>query len=201
MKRTVFFKYLLGSDSWRDRRNWKEKGMTCSKGPELENEHQLMQICRLHIHDVNRAINHLPKLIYWVVIWWHENPVIGVQTTSDPCFPPQGAQFPLYFIMWLKSFKIHQTMLRIFNESVVPSAIFSAEVANNSKLNKPNLKQEDCIQVTGNIGLLLPLCEVVVSQRSVFNKRLPWCTTKCHMKFFLLELIKLFLIPFSFLFL
>lgn len=43
-------------------------------------------------------------------------------------------------------------MLRIFNESVVPSA----EVANNSKLNKPNLKQEDCIQVTGNTGLLLP---------------------------------------------
>lgn len=154
MKRTgfFFFKYLLDSDSWGDRRNWKEKGMTCSKGPELENEQQLMQICWLHVHDVNRAINHLPKLIYWVVIWWHEDPVIGVQTTSDPCFPPQGAQFPLYFIMWLKSFKIHQTMLRIFNESVVPSA----EVANNSKLNKPNHKQEDCIQATGNTGLLLP---------------------------------------------
>ncbi len=31
---------------------------------------QLLQICRLHIHDVNLPFHHIPKMLYWIEIWW-----------------------------------------------------------------------------------------------------------------------------------
>ncbi len=31
---------------------------------------QLLQICRLHIHDVNLPFHHIPKVLYWIEIWW-----------------------------------------------------------------------------------------------------------------------------------
>ncbi len=31
---------------------------------------QLLQICRLHIHDVNLPFQHIPKILYWIEIWW-----------------------------------------------------------------------------------------------------------------------------------
>ncbi len=31
---------------------------------------QLLQICRLHIHDVNLSFHHIPKMLYWIEIWW-----------------------------------------------------------------------------------------------------------------------------------
>ncbi len=31
---------------------------------------QLLQICRLHIHDVNLSFHHIPKVLYWIEIWW-----------------------------------------------------------------------------------------------------------------------------------
>ncbi len=33
---------------------------------------QLLQICRLHIHDVNLPFHHIPKVLYWIEIWWLE---------------------------------------------------------------------------------------------------------------------------------
>ncbi len=30
---------------------------------------QLLQICRLHIHDENLSFLHIPKLLYWIEIW------------------------------------------------------------------------------------------------------------------------------------
>ncbi len=30
---------------------------------------QLLQICRLHIHDVNLSFHHIPKVLYWIEIW------------------------------------------------------------------------------------------------------------------------------------
>ncbi len=33
---------------------------------------QLLQVCRLHIHDVNLPFHHIPKLLYWIEIWWLE---------------------------------------------------------------------------------------------------------------------------------
>jgi len=30
---------------------------------------QLLQMCRLHIHDVNLLFHHIPKLLYWIEIW------------------------------------------------------------------------------------------------------------------------------------
>ncbi len=40
---------------------------------------QLLQICRLHIHDVNLPFHHIPKVLYWIEIWWLE--VIWVKWT------------------------------------------------------------------------------------------------------------------------
>ncbi len=31
---------------------------------------QFLQICRLHIHDVNLPFHHIPKVLYWIEIWW-----------------------------------------------------------------------------------------------------------------------------------
>ncbi len=31
---------------------------------------QLLKICRLHIHDANLPFHHIPKLLYWIEIWW-----------------------------------------------------------------------------------------------------------------------------------
>ncbi len=31
---------------------------------------QLLQICRLHIHDENLSFHHIPKMLYWIEIWW-----------------------------------------------------------------------------------------------------------------------------------
>ncbi len=31
---------------------------------------QLLQICRLHIHDVNLPFHQIPKVLYWIKIWW-----------------------------------------------------------------------------------------------------------------------------------
>ncbi len=31
---------------------------------------QLLQICRLHIHDVNLSFHHIPRVLYWIEIWW-----------------------------------------------------------------------------------------------------------------------------------
>ncbi len=31
---------------------------------------QLLQICRLHIHDENLPFHHIPKMLYWIEIWW-----------------------------------------------------------------------------------------------------------------------------------
>ncbi len=31
---------------------------------------QLLQICRLHIHDVNLPFHHIPNVLYWIEIWW-----------------------------------------------------------------------------------------------------------------------------------
>ncbi len=31
---------------------------------------QWLQICRLHIHDVNLLFHHIPKVLYWIEIWW-----------------------------------------------------------------------------------------------------------------------------------
>ncbi len=30
---------------------------------------QLLQICRLHIHDANLPFQHIPKVLYWIEIW------------------------------------------------------------------------------------------------------------------------------------
>ncbi len=30
---------------------------------------QLLQICRLHIHDVNLSFHHIPRVLYWFEIW------------------------------------------------------------------------------------------------------------------------------------
>ncbi len=31
---------------------------------------QLLQFCRLHIHDENLPFHHIPKVLYWIEIWW-----------------------------------------------------------------------------------------------------------------------------------
>ncbi len=36
---------------------------------------QLLQICRLHIHDANLPFHHIPKVLYWIEIWWLKKPV------------------------------------------------------------------------------------------------------------------------------
>ena len=36
---------------------------------------QLLQICRLHIHDANLPFHHIPKVFYWIEIWWLWRPL------------------------------------------------------------------------------------------------------------------------------
>ncbi len=35
-----------------------------------DNITQLLQICHLLIHDVNLSFHHIPKVLYWIEIWW-----------------------------------------------------------------------------------------------------------------------------------
>ncbi len=35
---------------------------------------QLLQICQLHIHDGNLPFHHIPKVLYWIEIWWLWSP-------------------------------------------------------------------------------------------------------------------------------
>ncbi len=37
---------------------------------------QLLQICRLHIHDANLSFHHIPKVVYWIEIWWLWRPFV-----------------------------------------------------------------------------------------------------------------------------
>jgi len=47
---------------------------------------QLLQICRLQIHDANLPFYHIPKVLYWIDIWWLWMPLMWthchVQETS-----------------------------------------------------------------------------------------------------------------------
>ncbi len=36
---------------------------------------QLLQICRLHIHDANFPFHHIAKVLYWIEIWWLWRPI------------------------------------------------------------------------------------------------------------------------------
>ncbi len=56
---------LRGIDSTRC---WKHSSGFCPYWH--DNITQLLQICRLHIHDVNLPFHHITKMLYWIEIWW-----------------------------------------------------------------------------------------------------------------------------------
>ncbi len=49
-----------------------------------DNITQLLQICRLLIHDVNLPFHHTPKVLYWIEIWWLWRPFGKVATIMSP---------------------------------------------------------------------------------------------------------------------
>ncbi len=78
---------------------------------------QLLQICRLHIHDENFPFHHIPKVLYWIEIWW--------QGKMDPCFHVLYAKFWPYHLNVAAEIETHQTrkhfsnlLLSNFGESV-----------------------------------------------------------------------------------
>ncbi len=122
-------------------------------------------------------------------------------------------QSRLYFLRRLRSFNICRTMLRMFYESVVASAILYAvvcwgsrlRVADTNRLNRLIRKASDVVGVKldsltevserrmlSKLHVILdnvshPLHDVLVSYRSTFSTRLitPKCTTERHRKSFL----------------
>ncbi len=129
-------------------------------------------------------------------------------------------QSRLYFLRRLRSFNICRTMLRMFYESVVASAIFYAvvcwgsrlRVADANRLNRLIRKASDVVGVKldpltvvsdrrmlHKVKAILdsvsnPLHDVLVRHRSSFSTRLiaPRCTTERHRKSFLPVAIKLY---------
>ena len=129
-------------------------------------------------------------------------------------------QSRLYFLRRLRSFNICRTMLRMFYESVVASAILFAvvcwgsrlRVADANRLNKLIRKASDVVGVEldslaavsdrrmlSKVRMILqhvshPLHNALVEQRSTFSQRLiaPKCTTERHRKSFLPVAIKLY---------
>ncbi|XP_049911756.1 uncharacterized protein LOC126397200 [Epinephelus moara] len=129
-------------------------------------------------------------------------------------------QSRLYFLRRLRSFNICRTMLRMFYESVVASAILFAvvcwgsrlRVADANRLNKLIRKASDVVGVEldpltavsdrrmlSKVRAILqhgshPLHNALVEQRSTFSQRLiaPKCTTERHRKSFLPVAIKLY---------
>ena len=129
-------------------------------------------------------------------------------------------QSRLYFLRRLRSFNICRTMLRMFYESVVASAILFAvvcwgsrlRVADANRLNKLIRKASDVVGVEldtltavsdgrmpSKLRAILqygshPLHNALVKQRSSFSERLiaPKCTTDRHRKSFLPVAIKLY---------
>ncbi|KAI4873724.1 hypothetical protein NFI96_000464 [Prochilodus magdalenae] len=117
-------------------------------------------------------------------------------------------QSRLYFLRRLRSFNICRTMLRIFYESVVASAILYAvacwgsrlRVADANRLNKLIRKASDVVGVELDSLMAVserrtlsklqtimdngshPLYHTVMRHRSTFSARLiqPKCTTECH---------------------
>ena len=122
-------------------------------------------------------------------------------------------QSRLYFLRRLRSFNICRTMLRMFYESVVASAILFAVVcwgsglraADTNKLNKLIRRASDIVGMeldtltaVSNRRMLSklrgitengfhPLHDMLVKHRSTFSARLrlPKCTTERHRKSFL----------------
>ncbi|KAI4897881.1 hypothetical protein NFI96_029587, partial [Prochilodus magdalenae] len=129
-------------------------------------------------------------------------------------------QSRLYFLRRLRSFNICRTMLRIFYESVVASAILYAvacwgsrlRVADANRLNKLIHKASDVVGVELDSLMAVserrtlsklqtimdngshPLYHTVMSHRSTFSARLiqPKCTTERHRRSFLPVAIRLY---------
>ena len=129
-------------------------------------------------------------------------------------------QSRLYFLRRLRSFNICQTMLRMFYESVVASAILFAVVCWGSRLrgakaNRLNelirkasdvagveldsLTASSCLTQQSKVQVILqygshPLHITLVKRGSAFSQRLiaPECTTERHRKSFLPVAIKLY---------
>ncbi|KAI4898966.1 hypothetical protein NFI96_016196 [Prochilodus magdalenae] len=129
-------------------------------------------------------------------------------------------QSRLYFLRRLRSFNICRTMLRIFYESVVASAILYAvacwgsrlRVADANRLNKLIRKASDVVGVELDSLMAVserrtlsklqtimdngshPLYHTVMSHRSTFSARLiqPKCTTERHRRSFLPVAIRLY---------
>jgi hypothetical protein len=129
-------------------------------------------------------------------------------------------QSRLYFLRRLRSFNIDRTMLRMFYESVVASAILYAVACWGSRLREPDAnKLNKLIRKAGNVvGVKLdslsvvperrmlsklnvivdnvshPLYDLLLKHRSTFSARLilPKCTTERHRKSFLPVAIKLY---------
>ena len=124
-----------------------------------------------------------------------------------------------FFLRRQRSFNICRTMLRIFYESVVASAIFFAvtcwgsglKVADNNRLHKLIRRASDVMgeeldtlttvaerRMLSKLQSILdnvthPLYDTLAQQRSTFSGRLllPRCTTERHRKSFLPVAIKL----------
>ena len=129
-------------------------------------------------------------------------------------------QSRLYFLRRLRSFNICRTMLKIFYESVVASAILYAvacwgsrlRVADANRLNKLIRKASDIVgmecdsltvvserRMLSKLRTIMdnishPLHDVLVRHKSTFSERLipPKCTTERHRKSFLPVAIKLY---------
>ncbi|KAL6471887.1 hypothetical protein MHYP_G00205370 [Metynnis hypsauchen] len=129
-------------------------------------------------------------------------------------------QSRLYFLRRLRTFTFCRTMLRIFYESVVVSAILYAvacwgsrlRVADANRLNKLIRKAGDVVGVEldsltavserrtlSKLQAIMdngshPLYDTVMRQRTSFSARLilPKCTTECHRRSFLPVAIKLY---------
>ncbi len=81
---------------------------------------QLLQICRLHIQDVNLPFHHIPKVLYWIEILWLWRPFeyCHVQETSvrwfelcDMVHYPAGSSHHGYTVV-IKGWTWSATILR-----------------------------------------------------------------------------------------
>ena len=61
----------------------------------------LLRICQLHIHAANLPFPHIPKVLYWIEIWWLWRPlehneliVMSVEPAGDDCVLCDMVHYP-----------------------------------------------------------------------------------------------------------
>jgi len=119
---------------------------------------QLLQICRLHIHNVNLPFHHISKVLYWTEIWWLWSHLSTVNSLS--C---SRNQFEMIWALWhgaISCWKQHQKMVHCGHKGM-------DMVSNNTQVGCGiSMMLRDALLQTLVVAILLWPQQVIFSHRT-----------------------------------